>query len=121
MVTGDRSGQNRTHMIGDAMNSFRMIRNILRISTRQMKIVVNPPHKENRLTCNTILAFHPNVYFHPSCKETIFDLKYVECDQEQRIIKKDRNIANQKGDFLDDFRYTLNTFKKKWVKNYHPN
>lgn len=120
LVTGDRSGQNRTHMISDSMNSFRMIKNALGLSTHQFKIIVNPPHKENRLTCNTILAFHPNVYFNPSCKETIFDLKYVECDQEQRIIKKDRSVANQKGDFLDDFRYTLNSFKRKWVKNFKP-
>jgi len=120
LVTGDRSGQNRTHMISDAMNSFRMIRNTLKLSTRQLKIIVNPTHKENRMTCNTILAFHPEVYFHPRCKETIFDLKHVECDQEQRIIKKDRSVANQKGDFLDDFRYTINTFKRKWVKDYRP-
>ena len=119
-VTGDRSGQNRTHLIGDAMNSYRMIRNTLKLTMRQLNIIVNPSHKENRLTCNTILAFHPNVYFNPRCKLTIFDLKYVECDQEQRIIKKDRAVANQKGDFLDDFRYTLNTYKKKWIKNYRP-
>jgi len=118
LVTGDRSGQNRTHMVSDNMNSYRLIKNGLKLTSHQFKIIVNPPHKENRVTCNTILAFHPEVLFHPRCKETIYDLKNVECDQDQRIIKKDRSIANQKGDFLDDFRYTLNTFKKKWVKNY---
>ena len=105
-------------MVKDDMNSYRIIKNLLNLSDRQFKILTNPPHKDNRTTCNVILAFHPDVYFHPRCKETIFDLKYVECDQEQRIIKKDRAVANQKGDFLDDFRYTINTFKRKWVKNY---
>src|SRR5690606_10480406 len=56
-ITGDRSGQNRTHLLSDNMNSYRMIKNLLKVSTRQMKIIVNPPHKENRVTCNTILAF----------------------------------------------------------------
>jgi phage terminase large subunit len=118
LITGDRSGQNRTHMISDNMNSYRLIKNTLKMQNRQLKVITNPPHKENRLTCNIILANHPNVYFHSKLKNTIFDLKYVECDQEQRIIKKDRNIANQRGDFLDDFRYICNTFKKAWVKNY---
>jgi len=118
VVTGDRSGKNRSHMMKDDMNSYRIIKNLLRLSDRQFRIYTNPSHKENRTTCNVILAFHPEVWFHPRCKLTIFDLKYVECDQEQRIIKKDRNIANQKGDFLDDFRYTINSFKQKWVKNY---
>lgn len=120
MVTGDRSGQNRTHMISDNMNSYRMMKNTLKLSTNQFKIVVNPPHKENRLTCNTLLAFHPDIIFHPRCKGSIFDLKYVECDQEQRIIKKDRNISNQKADSLDCVRYIFNTFKKKWVRTYIP-
>lgn len=119
LVTGDRSGQNRTHMISDAMNSYRLILNTLHLSSKQFKVYTNPPHKENRVTCNIILAFHPEVYFHSRCKNTIFDLKFVECDQDQKIIKKDRTVANQKGDFLDDFRYTLNTFKRKWVKNYN--
>lgn len=121
LITGDRSGQNRTHMISDNMNSYRLIKNTLGLNSTQFKIIVNPPHKENRVTCNTILAFHPNVLINPKCTETIYDLKYVECDQDGKLIKKDRNIANQKGDFLDDFRYTLNTFKRKWVRDYRPN
>jgi len=118
LVTGDRSGKNRTHMISDNMNSYRIMAKLLKLTSRQFKIVTNPPHKENRATCNILLTYHPELIFHPRCKDTIFDLKFVECDQEQRIIKKDRAIANQKGDFLDCFRYTLNTFKRKWVKNF---
>lgn len=117
-ITGDRSGQNRTHLISDNMNSYRLIKNRLNLSSRQFKILVNPPHKDNRVTCNTLLAFHPNFYIHPRCKETIFDLKFVECDQDGKIIKKNRTVSNQKADKLDCFRYLLNTFKKKWVKNY---
>ena len=121
LVTGDRSGENRTHLVSDGMNSYRLIKNTLKLTTHQFKIVVNPKHKENRVTCNTILAFHPNIYFNERCKQTIFDLKYGECDAEGKLIKKDRNIANQRLEALDCFRYTLNSFKKKWVKNYRPN
>ena len=121
LVTGDRSGENRTHMISDGMNSYRLIRNILKLKKPQFKIVVNPKHKENRVTCNTLLAFHPDIYFNDRCKQTIFDLKFAECDMEGKLIKKDRNIANQRLEALDCFRYTLNTFKRKWVRNYKPN
>ena len=118
IITGDNSGNNRTHLISDKMNSYRMIKNLLNITQAQLKVVVNPTHKENRVTCNTILAFHPNVLFNPRCEHTIYDLKNVECDSEQRIIKKDRSIANQKADHFDTFRYILNRFKRKWVKDY---
>ena len=119
-VTGDRSGQNRTHLLSDNMNSYRMIKNTLKLSPRQFKVIVNPPHKDNRVTCNTILAFHDNVLFNPKCEETIYDIMNVECDDDGKIIKKDRSVSNQKADKLDCFRYILNTFKRKWVKNYRP-
>jgi len=119
-ITGDRSGNNRNHLVSDGMNSYRLIKNSLGLKSPQFKIVVNPPHKDNRVTCNTILAFHPNIFFNERCKQTIFDLKFGECDSDGKLIKKDRNIANQKLEALDCFRYTLNTFKKKWVKNFRP-
>lgn len=119
IITGDRSGQNRTHMVSDNMNSYRLILNTLKLSSKQFKVVTNPPHKENRVTCNLILAYHPEVLINPICKDLIFDLKYVECDQDGKIIKADRTVANQKADALDCFRYTLNTFKRKFVKNYN--
>lgn len=120
LITGDRSGNNRTHMISDDMNSYRLIKNSLNLSAQQFKVIVNPTHKENRSTCNFLLAFHPDFIINPLCTRLIYDLKYVECDDNQQIIKKDRNIANQKADFLDEFRYFINTFKKAWIKNYHP-
>lgn len=119
LITGDRSGKNRNHLQRDDTNSYRMIKNRLKLKDGQFKIVINPQHADNRFTCNTILAFHPNVYFHPdNCPETIFDMKYVECDQNEKLIKKDRNIANQKADLLDCVRYLFNTFKAPFVKNY---
>lgn len=119
-VTGDRSGNNRTHMIGDAMNSYRLIKNTLGLTPRQFKVIVNPTHKENRSTCNFLLSLHPEFIINPNCTRLIYDLKYVECDDNQQIIKKDRNVANQKADFLDSFRYFLNVYKRKWIKEYNP-
>ena len=119
MVTGDRSGKNRNHLQRDDNNSFRMIKNRLKLKDNQFRVIVNPTHKDNRFTCNTILSYHPNVIFNSNnCKETIFDMKYVECDQNEQLIKKDRNIANQKADLLDAVRYFFNTFKASFVKDY---
>jgi len=117
-ITGDRSGLARHHMQSDNTNSYRMIKSRLRLKDAQFKIVKNPPHKDNRFTCNTILAYHPNVLFHPSMADTIYDLKYVECDDNENIIKKDRSIANQKVDHGDCLRYTLNTFHYSFCKKY---
>jgi len=102
-ITGDRSGKARHHLVSDNMNSYRMIKKRLLLKDRQFNIKTNPLHSENRFTCNTILFYHPNVYFHPDMKETIYDLLYVECDQNESIIKKDRNVSNQKADLLDCF------------------
>lgn len=120
LITGDSAGNNRTHMLSDGMNSYRLIKNTLGLTNNQMKVVHNPTHKDNRVTCNTILAFHPNILFHPSCKETIYDIQNVECNSNQQLIKKDRSVANQKADHLDNFRYILNRFKRKWVRDYRP-
>ena len=119
MITGDRSGKSRHHLQRDENNSYRMIKSRLKLKDNQFKVIVNPTHKDNRFTCNTIVAYHDNVIFHPdNCKNTIFDMSYVECDQNESIIKKDRNIANQKADLLDAVRYFFNTFKAYFVKDY---
>lgn len=119
IVTGDSAGRARNHMVSDSMNSYRLIRNSLNLTSNQIKIMVNPKHKDSRIFCNTLLAFHPDFYINPRCAKTIFDLKNVEANQDGGIIKKDRNVANQKGDFLDAFRYLIGNFKRKWIKNYN--
>jgi hypothetical protein len=119
IVTGDSAGRARNHLVSDSMNSYRLIRNHLDLTSTQIKIMVNPRHKDSRMFCNTLLMFHPDFFINPRCTKTIFDLKNVEANSEGGIIKKDRNVANQKGDFLDAFRYLIGNFKKKWIKNYN--
>jgi len=118
MITGDRSGKARHHLVSDNMNSYRMIKKRLLLKDRQFNVKTNPPHSESRFTCNTILAYHPNVLFHPDMKETIYDMLYVECDQNEGIIKKDRNVSNQKADNLDTIRYLFHAFHADFVKKY---
>lgn len=102
-VTGDAAGRSRNHLREDDINSFRLIKNTLNLGGRQFRIIKNPKHEKNRFTCNTILAYHPNVYFNPVMENTIYDMRYVECDQNQKIIKSNRAKDNQKADFLDCF------------------
>ena len=104
IVTGDSAGRARNHLVSDSMNSYRLIKQNLKLTSNQIKISVNPKHKDSRVFCNTLLAFHPDFFINPRCEKTIYDLKNVEANQDGGIIKKDRNIANQKGDFLDAFR-----------------
>lgn len=118
VITGDIAGKSRTHLHEDNMNSFRMIKNKLKLKDSQFKLYRNPAHDKNRFTCNTILAFYPDVIFHPKMEQTIYDLKYVECDDNEKIIKKDRSIENQKADFLDAVRYSFNTWYYSFIKRY---
>ena len=116
LVTGDSAGRARNHLVSDSMNSYRLIRNTLGLTVHQIKISQNPKHADSRMFCNTLLAFHPNFFVNPRCTKTIYDLKNVEANQDGGIIKKDRSVANQKGDFLDAFRYLIGNFKKQWIK-----
>lgn len=116
LVTGDRSGKNRHHALRDDMTSFKIIKQELGLRNTQFKIIANPPHKENRKLCNTILARHPSLLFDSAMTGTIYDMENVECSKDGGIIKSDRSAANQKADFLDCVRYYLNTFHHGFLK-----
>lgn len=116
LVTGDRSGKNRHHALRNDMNTFQIIKSELGLRDQQFKIITNPPHKENRQLCNTILGKHPDVKFSTSMKGTIYDFENVECSADGGIIKSDRSVASQKADYLDCGRYYFNTFHYSFMK-----
>ena len=115
-VTGDASGNNRSIMARDEMTAYKVIASKLRLMNSQIKVAsVNPPLAENKLLVN---AIHKNWHIEidpDKCKPLIYDLQYVEVDEQGKIIKgENRNggssDTNQKkfSDFLDNWRYLLN-------------
>ena len=68
---------------------------------------VNPPVQDNRVVVN---AVHKNwtVEIDPdNCQPLIYDLTYVEVDNEGNIMK-DRSTSHKFSDFLDTWRYLIN-------------
>ena len=78
----------------------------------------NPSVKENRHLVNAICAFHPDLKIHPDCKKLLYDLQFVEADEEGDIIKKNRNKEEQRADALDTFRYQCNTHLADFFERY---
>lgn len=115
MVTGDRSGLNRTGLNRN-YNYYKVIKEILELKDAQFKIPPNPLYELNIVLCNSIFANHPRVLFHPTkCKESIYDMRFVEWDG-QKIIKDDRTKRAQRADLFDCVRYYFNTFHNNFLK-----
>lgn len=115
MVTGDRSGQNRTGL-NKNINYYKKIKENLNLKDAQFKIPPNPFYETNIVLCNSLLANHPEILFHPvNCKETIYDMRFVQWDGEKPI-KEDRTKREQRADLFDCVRYYFNTFEHGFIK-----
>lgn len=111
-VTGDATGQSRSALVRDNTTYYQIIQQQLKLLNSQIKVpTVNPPVEENRILVN---AVHKNwtVEIHPvKCQPLIYDLTYVEVNGKGEIIK-DRSSSKKFADFLDNWRYLLNTAVK---------
>lgn len=122
MVTGDASGASRNAMAADGLHNYLIIKKKLRLQDQQLKVPSkNPGIKENRVLLNAILSNY-NVWIQPGeqyCEPDdmglIYDLTYVELDENQNIIK-DRTTNKKKSDFLDTFRYFVNVEFPTYLK-----
>lgn len=116
IVTGDGTGRNGSALVKDNINYYTVIRNKLQLNSQQIKVPsVNPRIEENRVLVNSMLQNYPIVIDKANAKDLIFDLKYVEVDENADIIK-DRSTEQAKADLLDCFRYYLNTFHRGFLK-----
>lgn len=112
LVTGDRSGSNRSALVRDNINYYKAIRSQMNLSKSAFKGIMgaNPSLSENQVLVNAILE-HYKVKMNPdTASKLIFDCKFVRVDLEGKIVKTDRNDPTQQADALDCFRYYLNTF-----------
>jgi Terminase large subunit, T4likevirus-type, N-terminal len=115
LVTGDATGAARSAVTQGNINYYTVIQSKLGLGRGQMRQPrINPSIRDSRVLVNSILQNYP-VIIDPSCEGLIRDLKYVQVDGDQNIIK-DRKDESRKADLLDGFRYYLNTFKHDFVK-----
>lgn len=115
LVTGDATGAARSAVTQGNINYYTVIQSRLGLGRGQMRQPrINPSIRDSRVLVNSILQNY-DVSIDPSCEGLIRDLKYVQVDADQNIIK-DRKDESRKSDLMDGFRYCLNTFKHDFVK-----
>ena len=111
-VTGDASGTNRSAMVADNVNYYTIIKEQLKLLWTQFNIpTVNPRIEENQVKVNAVLYAGLFIADSENCKDLIYDLTFVEIDENKKIIK-DRTAESKKSDFLDHFRYICNIIWK---------
>ncbi len=116
MITGDATGRARSAITIGNLNYYRVIKQRLNVSEGQIKVpLINPAISDSRVLLNSMLQNYNIVIDKDNCQPLIYDLKYVEVDEEGAI-KKDRSSEAKKADCLDGCRYTLSTFFKWFLK-----
>ena len=85
-VTGDASGTSRSAMVADNVNYYTIIKDELGLIWTQFNIPsVNPRIEENQVKVNAVLYAGLFIADSESCKELIYDLTYVEIDENKKI------------------------------------
>jgi hypothetical protein len=113
-LTGDSMGNRRDIAQRDNSSYYLLLMKGLRLAERQIVVPNNPTHENSRADFNYVLA-NAVVRVDSRMKHFIRDLKYVEVDNEGKIIKSDRTKQAQQADALDCGRYAINTFARQWI------
>lgn len=113
-ITGDAMGNRGEISVRDNASNYYQLQNLLGISKMQFDVPANPKHSNSRADCNAALI-QCEILISNRCVNTIADFKLVECDASGGIVKKNRKKMEQRADFLDDFRYIINTYMKRYV------
>lgn len=116
-LTGDAMGKQKNITERDNSSNYELIRRELRIRESQIELHGNPTHSNSRTDVNNVLFNHPDFKINPvACPNTCRDMKTVECDAYNSIIKKNRKDLSQRADHIDTVRYLINTFMRVWIK-----
>lgn len=116
-VTGDASGSNRSAMVSDNLNYYKIIMKRLGLTEHQLYVPsANPTHRNSRVLTNSIMKRHTEFHIDESCQYLIADNEFVECDSNGEIDKK---TDKHKSHLLDCERYYLYTWHKDFLNKYN--
>jgi len=117
LICGDYNGNNRSMQSANLESNYQMLQRLLRLNGKQFKVKPNPKHKNSRSDCNFLFAHGEDVRIGTNCLNLDADLRLVEVDADEKIIKQDRKKIGQKADLLDAFRYMADTQEvKDWMR-----
>ncbi len=112
IVTGDASGQNRTALKRD-LNYYKEIKRCLKLQMTQFKLqAANPPIKNTRVLCNSLLQRHKDYHFSDRVPYLILDIRETEVDPHGNI---DESKDKHKGHLFAAWRYFNWTFLQKFL------
>jgi len=116
-VTGDRSGWNQSELLDGNRSAYDIIKAGLNLTPYQIKApLTNPNLFKSRELVNSLFQNYPHIRiakYH--CPGLIHDLKFVEADDNHKIIKN-RNKPEGKADLIDCWRYLVNTLFQNFIK-----
>ena len=122
ILTGDAMGNRGDISQRDNASYYMQLLRGLNIRESQLRISGNPKHENSRADVNYFLYHFKNFYINPvTCKNSIYDLKFVECDDGGKIKKANRKDLTQRADYLDTFRYFVNNIAYKWIETHQKN
>jgi len=116
--TGDATQRKREIVQRNNINAWDMINKRFNLGSRLLVPRANPSVEDNRHLISSILAFHPDLQINSKCKRLIYDMQFVEADEQGGIIKKDRNNEAQRCDAGDEFRYLCNVKLRDFFDKY---
>ena len=112
---GDFMGTHARIGNSDNKSLFKELQTELGVSWQQFKLVSNPRHKTSRDQCAYFLKHFPDFKVGTQCVGSRRDYRTVQVDAYGSILKKKRSDESQRADFLDNFRYLVNTFFKSQI------
>lgn len=116
-VTGDMSGWSHSAMVEGNRTAYDIILSELGLTKYQVQAPrSNPNQLKARELTNSIFEKHSDILIDKvHCPKTIFDLRFVEADEDHKIVK-DRNKEAGKADYLDSLKYYLSTYHQDFVR-----
>lgn len=116
-VTGDMSGWSHSALVEGNRTAYDIIMAELNLSKYSVQAPrSNPNQMKARELVNSILEKHPDILIDKvHCPRLIFDLRFCEANDKHEIVK-DRNKEAGKADYLDNFKYYLNSYHQNFVR-----
>lgn len=121
ILTGDAMGNRGDISQRDNASLYLQLLRGLGMRESQLKVSYNPTHENSRADVNYFLYHKKDFFINPKCKNSIFDLKYVECDEHGKLKKSNRKELNQRADYLDTFRYFVHNIMYSWIEAHQRN
>lgn len=119
VITGDKMGDRKDFGRRDRASYYMRLQRSLGLRSSQIKTYANPAHSNSKDQVNYVLTHHPDWKINPiTCPNTCRDMKTVQVDAFNSLLKRNRNDMSQRADHLDCVRYETNAFFHEWIKRH---